>query len=150
MAVQHGPLPTTGQIVFQFDPAQASMLSRGLISSFLIKATISFPDQPEITAKIIEVSIKKAIDGQSTDWSTRTSSFLTDITDATDATTGIVRAKNYLMDQIMHKNSWLLFGNLEGPNKNPIVIMFYTIGNIGTYSLKRKEEVWKPFDPQLN
>lgn len=148
--IQKGTLPIVGQIEIEFDESQWDMLYKRLINEFLTEAIILFPDQPSVSKKKIRVVINRAVKPGTFISTTRTGSG--EISNYLDqpTTTGLARAQYYFMDNLVARNSWMLFSKLQGDNPVPIIILFNPILNLGTYSFKKKEEGMKDFNPQNN
>lgn len=147
--IQKGTLPTTGQIELVIDEEQLKMLERGLINEIRTSAIISFPDQPTVSKKKIYFTINFSHSPGTHQSITQTvssnSTFLNNNT-----VTGLSRARNYMVDQLITRNSWLLFGELEGENRIPMIILLSISLNIATYSFKKRDEELKEFNPHLN
>ncbi len=146
---QIGPLPVTGQIQFEFDENQFKMLQNRLINEVLIDATISFPHNPSKGMKKIKITMKKAFGPGNHITQSHTVGYRS--SDMNESTmSGLGRAQNYLLDEIIVKNSWLLFGTVHGSNNLPIIIIFLKEMKYGTYSFKKKDEDAATFNPALN
>jgi hypothetical protein len=148
--LQKGSLPITGQVQIEFNETQWDMLCKRLINEFPIDVIILFPDEPSMSKKKIAVIAQKTI---------RPGTFISvthtgagEISNALDqpTVTGLARAQYYFMDNLIVKNSWILFGKIQGDNPVPIIILFNPILNMGTYSFKKKEETSESFNAQLN
>ena len=147
--LQKGSLPTVGQIEFDLDEARLNMLEKRLINELPLTATISFPDNPKETKKIIRIILELAASPGSHESISKSISAGSNLLSKSTAT-GLARAGDYMMDKIISKNSWLLFGKIAGENPTPIIILFCIRFNLGTFSFKKKEESAKEFNPQLN
>jgi len=147
--VQKGTLPTVGQIEFDLDESKLGMLERRLVNELPVTAVISFPDKPTETKKRIQIILQMAACPGAHESISKSVSAGSNILNNSTAT-GLARANNYMMDKIISKSSWLLFGKLAGENPVPIIVLFCVRLNLGTYSFKKKEESTKDFNPQLN
>jgi len=147
--VQKGSLPTVGQIEFDLDESKLGMLERRLVNELPVTAVISFPDKPTETKKRIQIILQMAACPGAHESISKSVSAGSNILNNSTAT-GLARANDYMMDKIIYKSSWLLFGKLAGENPVPIIVLFCVRLNLGTYSFKKKEESTKDFNPQLN
>ena len=147
--IQKGKLPLTGKIDFDFNNDQIGLLHRKLISSFKLDGIISFPDTPSETKKKIIIYIEGVISPQEMTKDTHTIKTVSKEFKK-ETMYGIARTRDYLFDKILAKSCWILFGFLEGENKIPIIITFYTVINFGVYSFKKPEETHEEFNPRLN
>ncbi len=147
--MQKGSLPTVGQIELELDESKLKMLERGLINELPITATISLPHKPTETKKIIKIILLLVSAPGSHESTSKIVSAGSNMFNEQTAN-GLARASNYFLDKIIARNSWLLFGKIQGENPVPIIILFSINFNIGTYSFRKTGETDKEFNPRLN
>ena len=149
MSTQIGSLPLTGQITPVVEESMLVMLNRNLTKALSIEAILSYPHDEEIGKKKVRITIHTTMrPGEY--WSKTTSVGSKSSTFSEKDLAGLGRTQNYLWDKVIIPKAWILFGELEGPKKIPIVIIFSFTFNFGAYSFKKETESHQDFNPQLN
>jgi|GEM_PF-1786901 len=149
---QTGSLPLSGKITFNFSEEAFTLVTKKLSRQILVRATISFPDTPSVTPKIINVTVTDAHPPGSVSVHSRSIpkwDFFSDFF-ATDQKYAFGRVHDYLHNQILIKMGWLLMGFLDGAKKIPIMILYVPAIHAGAYSFKKDSETEEEFKAQLN
>lgn len=145
---QIGTLPLTGKIEFEFNPESLKLFEKKIITQLRLEAIISFPDKPDVTRKKITIDVVDTWGPGNFETAT-TSLGCTGDSDVARSNS-MHRAQIYLIDQILNKACWVIAGTLAGAKPIPIMILYYPVLSIGTYSFKKEKDVVKNTQPNLN
>ncbi len=150
---QKGSLPINGQITFDFSEEALMLVAKGLSKRITVSSIISFPDQPSITKKRINVVVTRVHPAESFGINAKTF-FLEQPSEdliKKNETKAFGRVRDYLNNQILARITWLIIGHIEdGSKKIPIMIFYVPSLNTGSYSFKKDSETEAEFVPQLN
>ncbi|MBP6857573.1 MAG: hypothetical protein KBC11_00030 [Candidatus Pacebacteria bacterium] len=145
-----GPLPNSGKIDFILDTAQLSMLEKGLINKLPLDVTVSYPEQPLLGKKRLQLIIKEVHSPGSLCVKSFGKNHAAEGGLDIKTVNGLARSNHYFFDNILIPNSWVLIGVVQGEKPVQIIICFYVQFNFGTYSFKKEDEAEKDFNPQMN
>lgn len=150
--IQTGSLPLSGKITFDFSEEALMLVAKTLSKQLPIRATISFPDNPSVTAKIINITVTEAYPPGTVSIHSKsipTHNFFSDIFNIGDNRYAFGRVRDYLHNQILIKMGWILIGH-HGTKKIPIMVLYVPAIHVGAYSFKKDSETEEEFKAQLN
>lgn len=133
-----GKIPLTEKMILESNESQWRLLTQGLINELKTSALIQLEPDRKVRIKLV---IDKIAPPENTK---RYGSFETTSSFSEEVSKGLARQSEFLHD-FLNKNIWIFMGYIDGEEKTPILITYYTIIDMFIYTQKLATENVKDF-----
>ncbi len=133
-----GKLPVTEKMVLKSAEAEWNLLSIGLIRELRTSAIVEISPNQKVRINLVINNVLSPNQITFRIFCKSTSNL------GIEESQGFNRIASFV-GNIIEKDNWILFGYIDGENKTPIIIVYYSTLNMFVYTQKTNAEAEKDF-----